>query len=1032
MAACSSSLPTTALSEKEFASPSIHYRGKTFWSWNGRLQREELLRQIDVIKEMGMGGAFMHSRTGLQTTYLGDEWFSLINDCSAKMEQMGLEGWIYDEDRWPSGSAGGLATQEKTHRMQSMVVDFFQKVEQLDLNNPDLLGVFAVRVEGEDLLDYRPLGREGDVVLEAGEQVLTFTRNIHPDNSFYNGGSYLDTLSREATDHFMSLTHEKYKEKSGQFFGKGIHGIFTDEPHRGFIFCKGVEQPGAEKPEYALPYTGKLFAEFEARFGYRLQDRLPELCYRFEGESLSPLKADFCELLQQLFLENWAQPAEEWCDANGMRLTGHVLHEDSVAAQAVPCGSLLRYYEHMHAPGIDVLGAKTETFWAAKQVVSTARQFGKEQVLSEMYGGTGWDMNFMDHKRIGDWQAFLGVNLRCHHLSWYNMEGEAKRDYPASIFHQSAWYKEYAYIEDYFSRIHYLLSEGRPDCDVLVLHPIESFLASFRLGWAVWLSAGNQEMKDLDAHFSAVCMSLLDGQIDFDYGDEEQISRLAKIEKVDGEAVLHLGKMSYRTVVVSGLLTMRSSVLEILEDFANVGGKVIFAGDAPSHLDARRSPAIIDFAERAGVQCTLEDLPMQARQGSRQHVLINDGRGQENLIAHTRLLENGDVVIAMVNRSENELSDICVRLPELGSVQKLDCRTGESSQVAAAIKNDGLEWSFTLTPYEEAVFVASAQVDKEDGKPVISGVTEPIEFADSFPYEIAEPNVRVLDKPAYKIGDGEWQAPEDILRIDIALRDQMGWKHRKGTMVQPWFNQDTAPEQTALHLRYEFSISEIPSAMHLVIEQPEQWQLFLNGEPIKLQADGWYIDIALHKFALDMDQLQEGLNTLECRCTKMRDDIGLEALYLIGDFGVYASEENTWTIGALPESLRFGSIVSQGFPHYTGELNCLLSAKQELLGEVTCRMTTCKAATNRIRLGGETKELSFTPFSASFQVKEPTHLVEVKLVFTRYNLFGPLRRLPLDAEVTSPDSFHTKGEEYSEEYVLADNGLLAAPEVFVH
>ena len=69
---------------KEFKNPGAKYRGKPFWSWNGLLEVKELERQIDVLKDMGMGGYFCHSRTGLATEYLGEEWFELINACAAK------------------------------------------------------------------------------------------------------------------------------------------------------------------------------------------------------------------------------------------------------------------------------------------------------------------------------------------------------------------------------------------------------------------------------------------------------------------------------------------------------------------------------------------------------------------------------------------------------------------------------------------------------------------------------------------------------------------------------------------------------------------------------------------------------------------------------------------------------------------------------------------------------------------------------------------------------------------------------------
>jgi hypothetical protein len=101
-----------------FADPSAAFRGKPFWSWNGRLERTELLRQLGVMREMGMGGVFMHARTGLETEYLGREWFELINACADRAESLGLESWLYDEDRWPSGSAGGLATADPSLRLR--------------------------------------------------------------------------------------------------------------------------------------------------------------------------------------------------------------------------------------------------------------------------------------------------------------------------------------------------------------------------------------------------------------------------------------------------------------------------------------------------------------------------------------------------------------------------------------------------------------------------------------------------------------------------------------------------------------------------------------------------------------------------------------------------------------------------------------------------------------------------------------------------------------------------------------------------
>ena len=50
-----------------FKNPGNDYRGAPFWAWNGKLEPDELRRQIRIMHRMGLGGFFMHSRVGLDT-----------------------------------------------------------------------------------------------------------------------------------------------------------------------------------------------------------------------------------------------------------------------------------------------------------------------------------------------------------------------------------------------------------------------------------------------------------------------------------------------------------------------------------------------------------------------------------------------------------------------------------------------------------------------------------------------------------------------------------------------------------------------------------------------------------------------------------------------------------------------------------------------------------------------------------------------------------------------------------------------------
>jgi hypothetical protein len=124
---------------------------------------------------------------------------------------------------------------------------------------------------------------------------------------------------------------------------------------------------------------------------------------------------------------------------------------------------------------------------------------------------TNWTFTFKGLKGSGDWQAALGVNVRCYHLAWATMAGEAKRDYPAAMGYQSPWYKEYSLIENHFTKLHTVLTRGKAVVRAAVVHPIESF----------WLSFGPNETSvdqdERDPQFSDLAHWLCHGLIDFDF-----------------------------------------------------------------------------------------------------------------------------------------------------------------------------------------------------------------------------------------------------------------------------------------------------------------------------------------------------------------------------------------------------------------------------------------------------------------------------------------------------------------------------------
>ena len=110
------------LDQELFQNPTCEYRGTPFWAWNCKLTKEMLEKQIEYLKLMGFGGFHMHSRTGMDIPYLTEEFMDLVEACVNKAEKEEMLAWLYDEDRWPSGAAGGLITKDPKYRQRHLLL----------------------------------------------------------------------------------------------------------------------------------------------------------------------------------------------------------------------------------------------------------------------------------------------------------------------------------------------------------------------------------------------------------------------------------------------------------------------------------------------------------------------------------------------------------------------------------------------------------------------------------------------------------------------------------------------------------------------------------------------------------------------------------------------------------------------------------------------------------------------------------------------------------------------------------------------
>src|SRR5919206_1017016 len=96
---------------ESFVSPPISYRPAPFLVFNddheGAAGAVRITQVLEDYRRVGYGGAFLHPRPGLITEYLSPHWFALIGHAVRECGRLGLVPYLYDENSYPSGFAGG-------------------------------------------------------------------------------------------------------------------------------------------------------------------------------------------------------------------------------------------------------------------------------------------------------------------------------------------------------------------------------------------------------------------------------------------------------------------------------------------------------------------------------------------------------------------------------------------------------------------------------------------------------------------------------------------------------------------------------------------------------------------------------------------------------------------------------------------------------------------------------------------------------------------------------------------------------------
>ncbi len=480
-----------------------------FWFLNHRLEKPEILRQLQLMKECGVSGFFIHPRAGLLTPYGSDAWFDTVRfivETAAKLE---LKAWLYDEDPFPSGAAGGRILMEHPEFAARQIVIKTVKPDSngqftADLGPHKLLSAVAVKSGPDDsIVEERDVsGAVGiirdkwfasawnssyfsgmiddfefphcraetfypqlrlETVLPAGEWTIycAVAAIVQNDGKY---GNSPDNLNPECVRRFIELTHDKYAETAGEYFGSTIPGIFTDEPSCGA----------------SPPWTPSLPEEFQREHGYPLEANLYHLSVNF-GEASEKFREHYWKTVARLYKTNFFGQIADWCKQHNLLLCGHVICEEDPMKQITSGGSISSYQNHFDIPGFDHITPNIGNRkypalnFGGRFIASAAKIHGHSLVLSECFGCNAFNFGFDGMRKVADWLFALGINFLVPHGFYYSYDGLRKNDAGKSFFFQDPEFANFKHFADYAGNICTRLSKGELSAEICLVNPVRQF-----------------------------------------------------------------------------------------------------------------------------------------------------------------------------------------------------------------------------------------------------------------------------------------------------------------------------------------------------------------------------------------------------------------------------------------------------------------------------------------------------------------------------------------------------------------------------
>jgi hypothetical protein len=496
-------------------------------------------RKMSLYKDRGLGGVVCNVSFN---RYLQSEenWKQLVAGVDA-CAALGLVVWIYDEEGYPSGSAGGLVLKEN-RALEALALAY----------DPSRSDPFLLRPAYE---------------------------HTHASNNYHAARRYINLIDDRAVRSFISHTHDAYFQHLKPHFGKTIQAMFTDEPSLITVNLGQIPEDvrknvrvvdpvdPAVRPLPSVPWSYDLAERYRERYGEDLTAQRKSL---FAGTSPDDrrVRSQYWALIADLVADRYFGSLQKWCTGHGVASSGHTLWEEEIMHHPALDGNKLKALARMDIPGLDVLTSDPEAviyggWMTAGMPCSAAILNGGRRVMTEVSDfaqtmGNQGPAGLAEMQATAAWQATWGVT---EFTLYYSLDKRSAADYRA--------------YGNYVGRLNTLLKPARIDREVLLYYPVRDLWAEY-LPVAQPLAIGSQSPRAqrIVASFSRLGEMLQRSQIPFAMIDHEFLAAA----KPDADGSLAVGEHRFKALVLPADVELPQQAAAVVEQFRSHGGRVVVDG----------------------------------------------------------------------------------------------------------------------------------------------------------------------------------------------------------------------------------------------------------------------------------------------------------------------------------------------------------------------------------------------------------------------------------------------------------------------